>query len=365
MNNRTTASIKITNIGTAVPPHQVPQDRVVGFMSKMMDVPEDEHRKLRIIYKASGIQTRYSVINDYDKTENFVFFPNDASVPHPSTAARMHLYEQHAPQLAIQAIEDCLPSDFDVQSVTHLVTFSCTGMYAPGLDLDIAEHLELTEVSRTCINFMGCYAAFNALKVAYAFANAFENAKVLIVGVELCTLHFQRFNEYDHIIANSLFGDGAVAALIQKTDQAGLSIENFYHAIVRDGKQEMAWRIEDTGFHMQLSGYVPRILKENLSIAFDNLLAALGIGHSAIDYFAVHPGGRKILESVEAALQIQRPQVSASYEVLKNYGNMSSVTVLFVLKHLLEMGLQDGQNILGMAFGPGLTVEAATFTYED
>lgn len=356
---------KITAIGTAVPQHKIPQSEVVQFMSKMMDVPHEDSRKLRIIYKASGIAERYSVIPDYSRTDDFEFYSNNENAPHPDTSARMAIYEKEAPELAMKAISDCLPDDFDTKSITHLITFSCTGMYAPGLDLDIVERLELSSsVSRTCINFMGCYAAFNALKAAYAFANAFPNGKVLMVGVELCTLHFQRFNEYDHIIANSIFGDGAAAALVENTSKKGVSIERFYHAIASEGKQDMAWRIENTGFHMKLSSYVPKILKTNLAAAFEDLFNSYGISHDAIDYFAVHPGGKKIVQSVESALQISKSKIGNTYNVLKHFGNMSSVSVLFVLKGIFQEVNGTPKKIVAMAFGPGLTVESALLTAE-
>lgn len=356
---------KISAIGTAVPKHLIPQAKVVDFMSKMMDVSDEDKRKLRIIYRASGIEERYSVIEDYSKQEDFSFYNEDKEAPHPSTSDRMQLYEECAPQLALEAIADCLPKDFDVQSITHLITFSCTGMYAPGLDLDIVEHLNLSSnISRTCINFMGCYAAFNAIKSAYAFANAFPNAKVLIVGVELCTIHFQRFNEYDHIIANSIFGDGAAAAIIEKTEKKGFSIEHFYHAIASEGKSDMAWRIEDTGFHMRLSSYVPKILRTNLTNVFEQLFTSLNTQQDNIDYFAIHPGGKKIVQAVESALNIQKSQIRATYDTLKHYGNMSSVSVLFVLKNIFNHLSTENQNILAMAFGPGLTIESALLKFE-
>lgn len=328
-------------------------------MTQMMDVPSEEHRKLRIIYRASGIDTRYSVLQDYSRTSGFTFFTGGA----PSTAQRMATYEATAAPLAIKAVHDALPPDFDYSTITHLVTFSCTGMYAPGLDLDLVKALALHQVSRTCVNFMGCYAAFNALKVAHAFAQSHPQARVLVVGVELCTLHFQPTNTYDHIVANSIFGDGAAAALIEsEPSSGGLSLDAFHHAVVPDGASEMAWRIRDTGFHMQLTSYVPALLRTNLSAAFAELYASLDLSPDATTHYAVHPGGRKIVEAVQHALQLAPSDLEASYATLRNYGNMSSVSVLFVLKALLEKGWNTGERALAMAFGPGLTVEAATFT---
>lgn len=354
----------IHSIGTANPTYQIPQQKTADFMAKFLNLDPVESRKLRMLYRATAIDHRYSVIEDYAKTEDFNFYSEQASDPFPSTAQRMQQYERHAGKLAQKAVEDCLPVDFPMQEITYLITMSCTGMYAPGLDIEMVERLELKKsVQRTCINFMGCYAAFNALKAADAICRSTPNAKVLVIGVELCTLHFQKSTNNDDLVANAIFADGAAAVLLQgyPPSQKALSLEGFYCDLEPDGKQDMAWHIKDYGFEMKLSSYVPQLLEGKLKSLVARLLQNYNLQMSDIELFAIHPGGRRILERIEHSLNIPRKANSPAYEVLRQYGNMSSVTVLFVLKNLLSTlnWEHHDQRILSMAFGPGLTLESA------
>lgn len=363
-------------IGKANPPLKIPQSQAIHFMSRVLNLDPQQTRKIKALHRASKIEYRHTVLEDHIRPpqEAFVFYPNQ-NCGFPSTAQRMELYKAHACPLAIKAIEDCLVHLSKVQksslqprtvlsSVTHLITFSCTGMYAPGLDIELVEKLGLsTQVQRTCINFMGCYAAFNALKTAHAICQSDAQAQVLIVGVELCTLHFQNSTELDDLISSSIFGDGAAAAIIsaETPNHKALSLEAFHCDLAPQGKQEMAWHIRDFGFEMRLSSYVPDLLKNSIYALTQTLLDKLHLQLAEIDYFAIHPGGRRILESIEQALALPPCSNVHAYEVLKNYGNMSSVTVLFVLLNILQISQvkPEPQRILSMAFGPGLTLESA------
>lgn len=354
----------IHSIGIANPAHKIPQEKTAGFMAKFLNLTPAETRKLNLLYRATSIHYRHSVLADYAKTENFSFYSNEECAPFPSTAQRMQEYEQHASQLALQAVNDCLPEKYPLQEITHLITMSCTGMYAPGLDIEMVEKLGLKRsVERTCINFMGCYAAFNALKAANAICKANPEAKVLIIGVELCTLHFQKSTANDDLVANAIFADGAAAVLLQANPPSGkaLSLEGFYCDLEPDGKDDMAWHIKDFGFEMRLSSYVPQLLEGKIKELIGRLLQNYHLQMSDIDLFAIHPGGRRILERIEHSLNLPKKANVLAYEVLKQYGNMSSVTVLFVLKHLMNQmdWEQHDQRILSMAFGPGLTLESA------
>lgn len=353
----------IHSIGTANPIHQIPQQTTADFMVKFLELPPREARKLQLLYRATSIDYRYSVLEDYTKTEGFSFYPNEGT-SFPSTAQRMQAYEQHASKLALQAVADCLPASFSVSGITHLITVSCTGMYAPGLDIELVEKLGLrNSVQRTCINFMGCYAAFNALKVANAICQSEPAAKVLVVGVELCTLHFQKSTKNDDLVANALFADGAAAVLLQghPPSHKAMSLEGFYCDLEPDGKKDMAWHIKDFGFEMKLSSYVPQLLEGKIKSLVGRLLQNYDLRMPDVDLFAIHPGGRRILERIEQSLGIPKKMNNVAYEILKQYGNMSSVTVLFVLKRLLEQvgEEQHNQRVLSMAFGPGLTLESA------
>ena len=354
-------SAYITAIGSANPKHKIAQKDIFQFMSEYMALKEYQKRELEILYRATGIQHRYSVLSDYTKAlGHFTFYPNHEQLePFPTVSARMNTYKKEALDLAVSAIKDCTnENDF-----THLIVVSCTGMYAPGLDIELVESLGLSKsIKRSCLNFMGCYAAINALKIAQQACLADPKAKVLVLCLELCSIHFQKINNADNLLANALFGDGAAAVVVEPSMRAGinLKIENFHCDIVTEGSNDMAWQIGDFGFEMALSSYVPDILKSGISTLTQQLLATFELSKDAIDYFAIHPGGKKILQVVAQELDLSREDMFHAHEVLKNYGNMSSPTVLFVLKSIWnQLEHKDAnKHILSFAFGPGLTLES-------
>jgi predicted naringenin-chalcone synthase len=353
----------ITAIGTAVPENRFSQEVIAGFMTKAMNLDYEESRKLRTIFKASGISWRHSVLSDYGKTENFSFY-SETFNPFPSTETRLEVYRNNATALSVKAIAECIGNDsFDFKSITHLIVVSCTGMYAPGLDIDLVKQLGLREnINRLCINFMGCYAAFNAIKTAHAFCASEQHARVLIVCTETCSLHFQKEPTEDNLLANALFADGAAALLVESEPRPGFNLEAmaFHNALAYNGTEHMAWSIGNLGFEMRLSSYVPDIIKSGITSLTEQLLVQLQKKLSDIKYFAIHPGGKRILEVIEDQLTLPADQTRPAYEVLQHYGNMSSPTVLFVLKRIFEQ-LTDsdaGAHILSFGFGPGLTMES-------
>lgn len=361
----------ITAIATANPIHKVNQDAIALFMQRAMQLNHDDMRKLKVVFKASGIETRFSVLSDYAQLRDFTFYPNSVDLhPLPSTKKRNTFFQQHAPGLSYNAATKALQqSGLAPIEITHIITVSCTGMYAPGLDIDLVDSLGLVHhVQRTSINFMGCYAAFNALKAADAFCKSDEQAKVLIVCTELCSLHFQRENTEDNLLANALFADGSAAVIVEaKSKQPRkLLLAACHSELARQGDKDMAWSIGDFGFEMKLSTYVPDIIRTGIHELTNRLLAKLAIRLEHIQHFAMHPGGKKILEVIEQELGLRKEQNQWAYHVLKNYGNMSSPTVLFVLKEIFDrMEKKNNQeNVLSFAFGPGLTLESMVFTYQ-
>lgn len=356
----------ITAIGTATPSNQLKQSAIAEFMVKAMQLDEPSARRLRALFRLSGTETRFSVLNDYGKTEGFDFFPSSKDLePFPSTRNRMELYRQHALPLSKRAVYDCLNNcrETSVNEITHLIVVSCTGMYAPGLDIDLVNELELrSNTERLCINFMGCYAAFNAIKQGDYICRSQADASVLIVCTELCSIHFQKNNTEDNILANALFADGSAALLMKSkpSSRINLKVKSFFADLATEGANDMAWKIGDFGFEMLLSSYVPDIINKGIHQLIQKLLDQTKIDRTEIDYFAIHPGGKKILEAIEKALKIQPVQNACAYHVLNQYGNMSSPTVLFVLKELFNsFGLADhSKKVLSVAFGPGLTLES-------
>lgn len=358
----------ITGIGTAVPRNKVPQASAAAFMVNSLGNDRVTARKINILYQATRIDERYSVLDDFDSAEGTGFFrKNGENNGFPGTGERMERYRQEACPLGVAAVKD-LTQGKALGDITHLITVSCTGMYAPGLDIDLLKSLNLKgSVKRTCINFMGCYAAFNALKAADAIVRADAESKVLIVAVELCTLHFQRDTDKDQLLANSLFADGAAAVLVEGKASEGwnMSLEAFQCQLIPEGEGDMAWAIIDHGFKMRLSTYVPELLAGAADEALDELFSKMPISQEAITHYALHPGGRRVLESLERALSIPKSDNEAAYHVLNKYGNMSSATVLFVLKEKMKaLQPEDDQTyVLSMAFGPGLTLEAGVLQF--
>ncbi|PWK28990.1 putative naringenin-chalcone synthase [Arcicella aurantiaca] len=351
----------ITSIGTAVPENCFPQMQIAEFMASALQMDEYDQRKLKALYKTTKIAQRHSVLADYGKPYSaYQFYPQSPDLePFPTISQRMIAYQKFALPLCLKAIENL---NIDTKGITHIVTVSCTGMYAPGLDIEIISALNLdTTIQRTAINFMGCYGAFNGLKMADTICKANPNAKVLVVCVELCTLHFQKKMEEDFLLSNALFADGAAAVLVEsKGQEKSLELHSFFCDLYFEGKQDMAWKVADFGFEMTLTSYIPKLVKLGIKSLIDRLLMNSGIANSAIDLYAMHPGGKAILEAIETALEITKEDNRYAYQVLRDYGNMSSCTVLFVLNEILKNTTEadKGKNILSGAFGPGLTLES-------
>jgi alpha-pyrone synthase len=347
----------ITSIGTAVPAHKISQKQVHNFMSRVNGLDEKETHELELLYRASGITNRYTVLEDYGKLNEFEFFPNNKNLePFPNTSQRIDRFRKEALDLSEKSINACLKdSPIKINEITHLITVSCTGMYAPGLDIDLIYKLGLNKsIERLSINFMGCYAAFNAIKMADAICSS-SKAKVLIVCTELCTLHFQKGKEPDNLLANSLFGDGSASLLVESETRAKqyLSTSEFNCDLLPNGEQDMAWQIGAFGFEMKLSTYIPDIIETGIH-------QLLSTYKPSFDYYAIHPGGKKILSVVEKSLNISKLKNLWAHDVLRRYGNMSSPTVLFVLKEIFDqLKIEDNdKDLLSIAFGPGLTLES-------
>ncbi|MES2797875.1 MAG: type III polyketide synthase [Bacteroidota bacterium] len=368
IDNKNNMPAFINAIGSAVPQNCIDQQQIADFMCSALQLDAVETRKLKALYRQTKIVKRHSVIGDYAcEVKDFTFFPPTPDLePFPTILPRMLSYRKYALPLCIEAVNNCFEKigKNKLSELTHLITVSCTGMYAPGLDIDLVQYYDLnTTIKRTCINFMGCYGAFNALKLADSICKSEASAKVLIVSVELCTLHFQKKISDNNLLSNALFADGAAAVFLESSpNPLGISLllKSFYCDLFEEGKQEMEWNIADFGFEMVLSSNVPKIVKEGVKILIDKLLENNHLSMEDIDLFAMHPGGRAILEAIEKALSLDKESNRFAYEVLANYGNMSSATVLFVLKNIMNQlsETDKSKNILSCAFGPGLTLES-------
>jgi alpha-pyrone synthase len=361
----------LTSIATANPPFQLSQSQALGFMSQLTNLSPKLQERARKIYANSGIDQRYTCIPDYLTTpENFSFYPQNWQLdPTPGTHDRNQLYQTYAAKIAESAAEQAIQqAQLSPDAITHLIVVSCTGFSAPGVDVHLIQQLGLrSDIDRTMIGFMGCYAAFNGLKTAHAICQSNPKARVLVVCVELCTLHFQAEDTIESVVINAIFGDGAAAAIFSSESDAEaagkLAYVDGYSLLAPDSLDLMHWTIGNTGFLMGLSSKVPATIVEHLPGYLKTLLDRNHLTQSAIDFWAVHPGGRQIVDQIQSLLQLSDNMVADSYAVLREYGNMSSTTILFILKRLLAQhqagaGLNNG---VAMAFGPGLTIEGCLF----
>jgi len=344
----------INRIATANPPHDV-HDAFLGFGRLML---REDRRRLALFNRMaerSAIAHRYSyfrpggIVPDLDG-DGFYRLGS-----FPGTADRMRKFESVAPGLAVEAVEKLLAHD-DRAAITHLIVTSCTGFSAPGIDLAMVERCGLNpSVERTMVGFMGCYAAINALKLARHIVRSEPSARVLTVNLELCTLHLHETPELEEILSFLLFADGCAAALIS-ADPVGVGIQSFHAALVPDTRELIRWHIREQGFDMVLSGAVPGAIRTALTDARDAILG----GANDIDLWAVHPGGRTVLDAVEEAFALPPAALTASRSVLHDYGNMSSGTVMFVLDRIMRAAT-GGQRGCAMSFGPGLVAETMMF----
>ncbi|MFB9994435.1 type III polyketide synthase [Deinococcus oregonensis] len=371
-------SVFVHAIETAVPPHVYPQSVIRDVLKAQPELDRLGQRIISTIFNASGIDQRHSAIGEFkrspDDPAGLFYDPATRRMLKPGTGARNEFYIVEATKLFVQAARQVMAARPSIQpgDITHVVTVSCTGFFAPGPDYAVVRALGLRpDVQRFHVGFMGCYAAFPALKMAKAFCEADPDAVVLVVSAELCTLHMHASNDPDTLIASSVFADGAAAALVSaRRPSPGtpvLRMDHFETTLTPAGvgEADMAWTIGDQGYDMVLSTYVPSIIETHISDALVPLLAhdpeLAAAPHRQIEHWAIHPGGRSILDKVESTLQLSAEQLQPSRAVLRDAGNMSSATVLFILRRLLHSA-HDDERVCAMAFGPGLTVESALLT---
>lgn len=359
---------RIVSIGTAVPPTRIRQEDVRALFAAQ-DVDRLTRRRIQAVFDASAIDQRHTVVDELAASVppagDEPVFLDAGLLLSPTTGTRNDLYTRLAPGLTAEAARNALrDAGIEASAVTHVVTVSCTGFFAPGPDYRLVRDLGLpTTVERCHLGFIGCAAALPALRVATALAHTRPDAVVLVACVELCSLHVRASSDPQQIVAASVFADGAAAAVVT-ADPAigrggGWEIERFGTALTDEGETDMVWTIGDNGFEMILSAEVPRIIGREIRGAVGRFL---GDGEPPAAW-AVHPGGRSVLDRVEAGLELEPEALAASRAVLRQFGNMSSATILFILASLLrDDALADGTRVAGLAFGPGLTVESALMT---
>ena len=344
-------SAYLNAISTAVPEFDVHEKFVSYGPGLLPDAPS------RLLFERMArrvqIEHRYSFLKphtDSEKLDSEDFYVRDKF---PDTAMRMKHYERHAFSLARRALDQ-----IDLGGATHLIVTTCTGFYAPGLDLQIVHHYGLSpSVERTIIGFMGCYAALNALKLARHIVRSEKKSRVVILNLELCTLHLQQGATLEEMLSFLIFADGCSASIVS-SEPTGLELQRFNTTVIPDSGGQITWQIGGTGFDMNLSGRVPATIAANLPARLDAILG--GVKRKNVAHWAIHPGGRSVLDAVKQGAGLEECQLSASRDILRRFGNMSSATIMFVLEDILKNPDSGGPGC-AMAFGPGLTVESMGF----
>jgi predicted naringenin-chalcone synthase len=354
----------ILGLGCAAPP-LIAQEKTLELLLALNDWTPGQRAWLTRVYLRSGIRTRGVVLagrdaHDLEPLRRFYLPAISPSDCGPTTAARMGLYKEYAPPLAQSAAERALSdAQTDSSDITHLITASCTGFFAPGLDAELIGRLGLTPgVRRLHVGFMGCHAAFNALAAARDAVLADPKARVLVCCVELCSLHLA-YGGWDpgKLVANALFADGAAAAVVGRARITGDGVWRLRSSsseLIPNSLDAMTWQIGDHGFEMTLSAGLPEIIRQNLRDWCEGWLGRHDLNLTDIAAWAIHPGGPKILDAIEQALDIAPEAMRASREVLARNGNMSSATILFILQQLAE---KSRGPCVAIGLGPGLMAE--------
>lgn len=353
--------VSILALSTVVPSYAFAQREIAEKIINLLSLSSEKAQTLRQLYQNSAIKTRYSVISDFMKErDEWHFWGSTFPKKIPGMSQRNELYKTEAPKLAFEAATKVLKTwDGDPQSISHVISVSCTGVIAPGIEFDLMHLLNLKPTTqRLGINFMGCFGAFKGLSVAQSFAKENPAHRVLVVCTELCSLHFQADHTYDNMLANSLFSDGAAAVIIgaePKHNETSLWTIRAKGSLGLDKtKEKMKWEASDQGFVMKLSYTVPVLLGRQI-VPFIQSLVDSDFSYADCDW-AVHPGGKSIIEAIEKALKLEKGFTQASWDTLAHYGNMSSATFLFVLDRLLELK-SSKKWTMGIGFGPGLSLE--------
>jgi len=336
----------VLSIATASPQYSFQQTDIAESMVRALNLPPKDSSNLRKLYHQSDIHTRYSVMQNFDSLYT-----------QPTSQQRNEIFKLEAPKLAITAAKKALDAwQRKPSEITHVISVSCTGMIAPGIEYYLIKELGLQPTtSRVGINFMGCFGAFNAISVATAIAKENPKNRVLVVCTELCSLHGQIDLSPDTLLANALFADGAAACIVGDKDPEEkhlFEIINRSSLIVPNTDHIMSWDVGNHGYFMKLSPRVPVLLKKHIVSFAQNLIEKKCSFEEC--HWAIHPGGKSIIQAIEKECGLIPSQTESSWETLRKYGNMSSATFLFVL----EKSLQTRQKwTLGIGFGPGLSME--------
>jgi alkylresorcinol/alkylpyrone synthase len=363
-------NVRLLSVGVATPANLIKQDEALSLAQRICCVDNRQRRFAKALYEHSAVESRYGILplTEADRWAPHGPLNADGSANRgPSTEVRMEYYREHALPLAHRAAQLAMEkSSCPAAALTHVVTASCTGFTAPGVDLGLIGSLGLTPTTqRINVGYMGCHGAINALRVAHGLSHVDVRNRILVCAVELCTIHYAFHWSNERMLGNALFADGAGAAILG-ADEAPSADANTGWRLAATGSylfpgtaDAMTWSIGNHGFAMTISTELPSLIQANLGVWLSNWLDRNGLAVSDVRSWAVHPGGPRIVEAVDAAMGLRREQTAVSREILASHGNMSSATVLFIIEALLARQAEPPCVVLG--FGPGLVAEAALF----
>lgn len=358
----------LIDIATVTPPYKVAQSVAAKELKKRMGSRAAVSRMIDAASARSGIESRFIVMPDADPNTENKFYSTNGEYISPDTRKRMNEYEKWSKKLSVNAVGDLIKkNNVDPKNINRLITISCTGFFAPGLDYHLIQEFQIPHtVKRTNIGFMGCAASligFNSILEAINFADG-NSSNALLVSVELCSLHLQTEPTRDNILANMIFADGCAAALFSNGNSNSLKpkfkLLNTSSYLFDNSSTFMGWKIGNFGFEMTLSPELPKIILESAVPALENILKEANVSINQIKHWALHPGGRAILDALQKGLNLTEEQMQPSRKVLRNFGNMSSASILFVLKEIIDsQAVKQDEYCCAVAFGPGLTMEVA------
>lgn len=344
----------INRVSTATPKHDL-HTEFLEFAENSFDNP-----KTRLLFRR--MVERSHVSHRWGHMENLMSF-YDGDPDSMGIRARMATFEKEAPKLAVEAVERLELGDLTGQ-ITHLIVITCTGFFTPGIDFAIINSCGVpTTVERTQIAFMGCFSGVNGLKLAHHIVRSEPDAKVIVVALELSSLHLQSTQDLERMLSYTIFGDGCGAALIT-AEPTGLAIDSFQALVIPETEDLMTLSIGSKCIEMHLSGKVPNELSRSLKNEETMKVVLRGAETNDIDIWAIHPGGRSILDAVGRAIDLTEDDLAISRGVLDSYGNLASATILYVFAEILrqhESGTLQGSSGCALAFGPGLTAETMLF----
>jgi len=349
----------ILSIGKSLPTYALSQLEIAERLNDLLQLPDEEAWLLEKIYKNSEINKRYSVLPDIMHPKSRFSMPSQG-IRFVGMSERNADYKKEAPKLAEKSAKEALTHwGRNPKEITHIISVSCTGVMTPGIEFFLSRQFNLApDVSLLGINFMGCFGAFKALKVASKIAKADPKNRILLVSTELCTLHFKPRGDIESIVIQSLFADGSAAVIVGcaplKDENPIFELVDESSYAIQDTMEDMTWDASDEGFDMTLSKRVPLLISEHIGTFVKKLVGSSNALH---EYeWAIHPGGKTIIEAIEKTLSLDRSLTASSWNVLRNFGNLSSASFLYVLEDIYKRH-DSKDKIVGLGFGPGLSVE--------